>query len=74
MMEHTPAHDVDAERQQQAEAACLRSDQLETRALDWFASADKPAQVVDLVVNYFVESSVFTDWVNDCLDGEDTAA
>ena len=67
------AVDYNAERYEAAALACLRSDDLTTRALDWASThAWKHSALVESIVAWFTESPEFDLWVEDVVDGEDT--
>ena len=62
------------ERYQQAEAACLRSDDLQGKALDWASlHAHEHAALMDQIVQTYVATADFDTWVEDVADGVDAA-
>ena len=53
---------------------CAESDQLEQRAIDWAAThAWQHADLVETIVDHYLQSPEFDLWVDDVHEGEDTA-
>ena len=69
-----PTVDIDGERLDAATAACVNSDDLTTRAMDWVGvHGYRHATLVDSIVDHFLESPEFDQWAADVADGEDEA-
>jgi hypothetical protein len=69
-----PTIDTRAEAIELAAEACLHSDQLVLRALDWVGTNGRShSALVEHIVDYYVDSPQFATWVVDVADGEDAA-
>ena len=71
MNDHTPAHDVDAERYEAAAAAYEASPEFVTDAMEWLSTtASPPAAIVEATCDEYRQTRRFVDVVEDGLDGE----
>jgi hypothetical protein len=69
-----PTVDTATERYEAACLACLRSDELTERAIEWASHhAWRHAALVETIVDYYTESPYFETWIQDVVDGEDVA-